>query len=230
MQPPHPPSNNDPILDIEHILKYRTRKGEKQSWICLCLSIQLYPYCFWVYHVLNHSVFRRKTVFSQVEKLYLQTQLLDSCGLPDRKTWLQNPPSSPPPSPSPSPGPSHQTNAISFVRSPRLFSSLVQNPLPYVLLMISLFTISHAFFATSQLGPLYDCSHIKHNAIFRLPQTPNCSHSMYDTNHSVQYFYADVRQPFTQHTPITLFHCIADIREYRCHENFFGSKSKHFSY
>ena len=52
---------------------------------------------------------------------------------------------------------------------------------------------------------------------------------MYDTNHSVQYFYADVRQPFTQRTPITLFHCIADIREYRCHENFFGSKSKYFS-
>ena len=52
---------------------------------------------------------------------------------------------------------------------------------------------------------------------------------MYDTNHSVQYFYADVRQPFTQRTPITLFHCIADTREYHCHENFFGSKSKHFS-
>ena len=95
--------------------------------------------------------------------------------------------------------------------------------------MISLFTISHAFFPTPQLGPLYDCSHIKHNAIFCLPQTPSCSHSIYDTNHSVQYFDADVRQPFSQRTPITLFHCIADIREYRCHENFFGSKSKHLS-
>ena len=30
-------------------------------WICLCLSIQLYPYCFWVYHVLNHSIFRRRS-------------------------------------------------------------------------------------------------------------------------------------------------------------------------
>ena len=101
----------------------------------------------------------------------------------------------------------------------------------YFLLMISLFTIFHAFFATPhvQLGLLYDCSHMKHNAIFRLPQTPNCSHSMYDTNYSVQYFYADVQQPFTQHTPITLFHCIADIREYRYHENFFGSRSKHSS-
>ena len=142
---------------------------------------------------------------------------------PDSKT----PPSSPPPSPSP--GPSHQTIAISFVRHLRFFSSFVQNPLPYFLLMISLFIISHAFFPTPQLGPLYDCFHIKHNAIFRLPQTPNCSHSMYDTNHSVQYFYADVRQPFTQRTPLTLFHCTADIKEYRCHENFFGSKPKHFS-
>ena len=52
-----PPSNNDdPIYDIEHTLKYRSRKAEK-------------------------TVFRR-----QVERLYLQTQLLDSCGLPDRKT------------------------------------------------------------------------------------------------------------------------------------------------
>ena len=125
---------------------------------------------------------------------------------PDSKT----PPSSPPSSPSP--GPSHQTNAISFVCPPRLFSSFVLNPLPYFLLMISLFTISHAFFPTPQFGPLYDCSHIKHNAIFHLPQTPNnCSHSMYDRNHSVQYFYADVQQPITQRTLITLFHCIADI-------------------
>ena len=192
-----PPSNNDdPIYDIEHILKYRTRKGEKQ---CLVKSKGFASkHNSWI------------PVDSLIEK-------------PDSKT----PPSSPPPSPSP--GPSHQTNAISFVRPPRLFSSLVLNPLPYFLLMISLFTISHAFFPTPQLGPLYDCSHIKHNAIFRLPQTPNCSHSLYDTNHSVQYFYADVRQPFTQRTPITLFHCIADIREYRCHENFFGSKFKHFS-
>ena len=42
------------------------------------------------------------------------------------KTDSRTPPSSPPPSPSPRP--SHQTNAISFVHSLRLFSSFVQNP------------------------------------------------------------------------------------------------------
>ena len=109
----------------------------------------------------------------------------------------------------------------------RFFSS----PYPYFVLTILLFTISHALSASPQLRPLFGCFCIKYNTIFLLPQEPNCSHSMYEANNSVQYFFADVRQPFTQRqrTPITLFHCIADIREYRCQGNLSGSKSKHFS-
>ena len=35
VQPPHPSKNDDPIYDIEHILKYRIRKGEKQCLVKL---------------------------------------------------------------------------------------------------------------------------------------------------------------------------------------------------
>ena len=47
-------------------------------------------------------------------------------------------------------------------------------------------------------------------------------------NRSIQFYVASVRQPYVYHTNILLYHCTAEVREYKCHENFWGSKSKHY--
>ena len=52
---------------------------------------------------------------------------------------------------------------------------------------------------------------------------------MQSMNASIQFYRANVYQPFAPRTPLSLFHCVADIREFKCHESFFGSKSKHYS-
>ena len=51
---------------------------------------------------------------------------------------------------------------------------------------------------------------------------------MHTLNSSIQFYVASVLQPYIYHTDILLYHCTAEVREYKCHENFWGSKTKHY--
>ena len=48
-------------------------------------------------------------------------------------------------------------------------------------------------------------------------------------NDSVKFFKVQVRQPYSPRTPISLYHCTAEIRQFKCHEKFFGQTSEHYS-
>ena len=52
---------------------------------------------------------------------------------------------------------------------------------------------------------------------------------MHELNDSVKFFKAKVSQPYSPRTPISLYHCTAEIRQFKCHEKFFGQTSKHYS-
>ena len=51
---------------------------------------------------------------------------------------------------------------------------------------------------------------------------------MHSLNSSIQFYVASVLQPYIYHIDILLYHCTAEVREYKCHENFWGSKTKHY--
>ena len=101
--------------------------------------------------------------------------------------------------------------------------------LPYFLFTLCILTLCGYLTAVPNLGPLYDCSHLNDQAYFRFPQLQNCSHNMHELNDSVKFFTAQVRQPYSPRTPISLYHCTVEIRQFNCHEKFFSQTSKHYS-
>ena len=109
------------------------------------------------------------------------------------------------------------------------FKCPINNILPYFIFTFCFLTYLGPLTAAPNLGPLYDCSRLYDQAYFTLPKPQNCSHSMKSMNASIQFYRGNVYQPFAPRTPLSLFHCVADIREFNCHQSFFGSKSKHYS-
>ena len=103
------------------------------------------------------------------------------------------------------------------------------NPWPYFLFSICFLASMSYLSAMPYLGPLYDCTKLHDTSYFRLPDIINCSHDMHTSNDSLQFFKASVQELFLARTTITLFHCTAEIRAFKCHEKFFGSTSKDYS-
>ena len=100
--------------------------------------------------------------------------------------------------------------------------------LPYFLVLFCLVAYLGSLSVKPNLGPLCDCSKLYDQGYFRFPKPQNYSHAMHNLTQSVQFYIATVQQPYLPKTSILLYHCMAGVREYKCHENFWGSKSKHY--